>query len=274
MKRHLFIGDVHGCLDALERLLDELKFDPASDRLRFVGDLVNRGGQSLGVLRLVKSLEGSAETVLGNHDLALLRYAHQKPSQRKKNAEFNAILKADDGAALLDWLRHRPLFWKHDRSQIAMVHAGLDPRWGVDATVERAGELSHALVHEPGAFFEHMYGNRPKRWRPHQPHFKRLRAITNVFTRMRFCTHKGRLDFQSKGDPHNPPKGFAPWWVHRHSDWQDWTVVFGHWSMLGLMVKKRVVCLDSGCAWGGQLSALVSDPNTGEHAIRSVEATP
>lgn len=274
MKRHIFIGDVHGCLDPLERLLEVLSFDPANDRLRFVGDLVNRGGQSLAVLRLIYALGKSAEVVLGNHDLALLRYAHKKPSQRKPNPEFDAVLKAKDGQALLDWLRHRPLFWQHPRQRIAMVHAGIDPRWGVEATAIRAAELSHALIHEPEAFFEHMYGNWPKRWRPHQPHFKRLRAITNAFTRMRFCTPDGRLDFQSKGNPKKPPKGFAPWWVHRHPDWQDWTVVFGHWSTLGLMVKKRVVCLDSGCAWGGELSALVSDPDKDTHEIVSVPAAP
>jgi len=272
MKRQIFVGDVHGCMDTLTQLLDTLHFDPRNDRLRFVGDLVNRGGQSLAVLRYVVDLGKAGDCVLGNHDLALLRYAHQKPSQRKKNDEFEAVLAAKDATTLLDWLRHRPLFWSNQRHRLAMVHAGIDPRWGVAATAERADELSHALIHEPAAFFEHMYGNSPKRWRAHQPHFKRLRAITNVFTRMRFCAPDGRLDFQSKGNPKKPPKGFSPWWVHRHADWKDWLIVFGHWSTLGLMVKKRVVCLDSGCAWGGELSALVFDPDQAHHDIVSVPA--
>lgn len=272
MRRQIVIGDVHGCMDVLNRLLDEVRFDPTADRLRFVGDLVNRGGQSLEVLRFVAGLGSSAQVVLGNHDLALLRYAYQKPRRRKKNPEFNAILRADDGDALLAWLRERPLFWKNKNHRLAVVHAGIDPRWNLAATEARAQELSHSLNTEPEAFFSHMYGNRPKRWRPHQPHFKRLRAITNVFTRMRFCDANGRLEFQSKGNPEYPPKGFAPWWVHRHPEWRDWTVVFGHWSTLGLMVKKRVVCLDSGCAWGGALSALISDPNKDEHQVISVPA--
>lgn len=272
MKRQIVIGDVHGCMDALARLLDQVGFDPNADRLRFVGDLVNRGGQSLEVVRFVSGLGEAAESVLGNHDLALLRYAHQKPRQRKKNLEFDSILKAEDGEALLDWLRTRPLFWKNDTHRLAVVHAGIDPRWGVAMTKARADELAHALTTEPGVFFEHMFGNSPRRWRPHQPHFKRLRAMTNVFTRMRFCDASGRLEFDAKGDPNKPPKGFLPWWVHRHPEWKDWTVVFGHWSVLGLMEKKRVVCLDSGCAWGGSLSALISDPDNKQRRIVSVPA--
>jgi len=270
MKRQIIIGDVHGCMDALHRLLEATAFDPDKDRLRFVGDLVNRGGQSLEVLRFVFQLQDGAETILGNHDLALLRYAYQKPRQRKKNIEFNSIVKAADGEELLDWLRHRPFIWKNDKHRLAVVHAGIDPRWDVKASMARATELSNALATEPEAFFSHMYGNRPRRWRPHQPHFKRLRAMTNVFTRMRFCDANGRLEFQSKGSPDQAPSGFRPWWVHRHPDWHDWTVVFGHWSALGLMVKKRVVCLDSGCAWSGSLSALISDPSKDGHEIVSV----
>lgn len=272
MKRQIVIGDVHGCMDALERLLDKVGFDPNADRLRFVGDLVNRGGQSVEVLRFVSGLGESAESVLGNHDLALLRYAHQKPRQRRKNPEFDSVLKAEDGQFLLDWLRTRPLFWNNNTHRLAVVHAGIDPRWDVAMTKARADELAHALITEPGMFFEHMFGNSPRRWRPHQPHFKRLRAMTNVFTRMRFCDASGRLEFDAKGDPNKPPKGFLPWWVHRHPEWKDWTVVFGHWSVLGLMEKKRVVCLDSGCAWGGSLSALISDPDNKQRRIVSVPA--
>lgn len=271
MKRQILVGDIHGCADALKRLLDEVGFDPAQDRLRCVGDLVNRGGQSLEVLRFLHKQGESVESVLGNHDLHLLAYAHV--GKKKKNEEFNAILKADDGPELLDWLRHRPLFWKNRDHRLAMVHAGIDPRWGVEAAEARAAELSHALVTEPEAFFGHMYGNRPKRWRPSQPHFKRLRAITNVFTRMRFCDAKGRLNLTAKGNAKHPPPGFKPWWVHRQAEWKDWTLVFGHWSMLGLMVKKSVVCLDSGCAWGGALSALISDPDQDELQIVSVPAS-
>ena len=235
MKRQIFIGDVQGCCEPVQRLLDKLKFDPAEDRLRFAGDLVNRGGESLEVLRLVRSLGDSAMTVLGNHDLHLLA-----------------------------WLISQPMFWKSDKRGLALVHAGTDPRWGPKKTAARAAEVEHALATEPARFFQHMYGDRPRRWRPSQPHYKRLRAITNVFARMRFCDANGRLEFNAKSNPRLVPKGFAPWFEHVHPDWRRHLLIFGHWSLLGLKLTEQVACLDTGCVWGNRLTALVDNGKTRE----------
>ncbi len=257
MKRQILIGDVQGCATALERLLEKLNFDPAADRLRFAGDLVNRGGESLQTLKLVHSIGDAAMTVLGNHDLHLLAYAHHYPRVRKHNPEFEAILAFSDGQILLDWLAAQPLFWKSDKRKLAMVHAGVDPRWNPDASQRYAREVEQAIARNAERFFSHMYGDRPRRWKPHQSSQARLRCITNVMTRMRFCDRKGRLDFSSKGSMDNVPKGFRPWFDFLHPDWTGWTLVFGHWSMLGLFQNDRVVGLDTGCVWGGALTALV-----------------
>ncbi len=259
MSRQIFIGDVQGCRSALARLLDSIAFDPAGDKLRMAGDLVNRGGESLETLRLIQSLGQAAMSVLGNHDLHLLAYAHHYPRVRKKNLEFEAILDAPDGAALLAWLQAQPLMWKSKKQRLALVHAGVDPRWGPKAAQTRARELESALLTDADQFFAHMYGDRPRRWRPKQPRYSRLRAITNVFTRMRFCDASGRLDLVSKGNPESPPRRFRPWYEHLHPDWAGWTLIFGHWSLLGRYTDGRVICLDSGCVWGGCLTALIVD---------------
>ena len=263
MRRQIFIGDVQGCRTALARLLDKLNFDPAADRLRFAGDLVNRGGDSLETLRLIHSCGDAAMSVLGNHDLHLLAYAHGRAPRRfQRNPEFEEILAAPDGAELLAWLQRQPLFWKSSKRRLALIHAGTDPRWGPKATAERATELEHALATDADHFFAHMYGDRPRRWRPGQPHFKRLRAITNVFTRMRFCDATGRLELNAKSNPKLVPRGFRPWFEHLNPQWEGWLLIFGHWGLLGLMVTDRLACLDSGCVWGGRLTALVDDGET------------
>lgn len=259
MKRQIFIGDVQGHCQALERLLDKLNFDPATDRLRLAGDLVNRGGQSLETLRLVHALGKSAMTVLGNHDLHLLAYASGVRKGKRDNPEFDAILDAADGPELLNWLRAQPLMWKSRKRRLAVVHAGVDPRWGPKASRLRARELEHALATEPDEYFAHMYGNRPRRWRSKQPHYMRLRAITNVFTRLRFCDGDGRLDLAYNGSPAHAPGGMRPWFEFLHPEWQGWTIIFGHWSLLGYYRDDQVICLDSGCVWGGELTALVVD---------------
>lgn len=259
MKRQIFIGDVQGCREPLERLLDKLRFDPAADRLRFAGDLVNRGGESLATLRLVHSLGDAAMSVLGNHDLHLLAYAHHYPRGRKKNLEFEKILAAPDADTLLAWLKTQPLLWKSNKSKLALVHAGVDPRWSPKAASKRAREVESALDQDADHYFAHMYGDRPRRWKPGQPHHSRMRTITNVMTRMRFCDKRGRLELLAKGSMKNIPKGFRPWFEHLHPDWTGWTLIFGHWSMLGLYQNNCVTGLDTGCVWGGCLSALVLD---------------
>lgn len=255
MSREIFIGDLQGCCTPLERLLEKLDFDSGRDHLRLAGDLVNRGGQSLAALRLVYSLRESVTCVLGNHDLHLLAYAFGH--RRKPNAEFEAILAADDGEAMLDWLRACPLLWLDESRQLGLVHAGVDPRWGPQPARAAAREIEQALQEDPADFFAHMYGDEPDRWRPDLPRRDRLRTITNVLTRMRFCRTDGTLDLATKGGRDTAPQGFAPWYERLHPDWKDWHLVFGHWSQLGLFDNDRVTCLDSGCVWGRQLTALV-----------------
>jgi bis(5'-nucleosyl)-tetraphosphatase (symmetrical) len=253
--RRIFVGDLQGCLAPFERLLERLRFDPARDRLYLAGDLVNRGGESLATLRFVHSLREVSTTVLGNHDLHLLAYA--RGLLGKSNAEFDAILEDEQGPALLDWLRRRPLIWMDEAAGLCMVHAGIDPRWGPERAKACASEVEKALAESPDRFFAHMYGDEPESWREDLPEPDRLRTITNVLTRMRFCSPQGALDLATKGGADNAPAGFAPWFHHRHPDWSSWTLIFGHWSQLGLYEGDGVVCLDSGCVWGGALSALV-----------------
>lgn len=267
MSRRIFIGDLQGCCKPLEKLLDKLCFDPASDHLYLAGDLVNRGGESLAALRLVHSLRETSTTVLGNHDLHLLAYA--RGEYGKVNAEFDEILDDALGPELLDWLRYRPLIWLDEGAELAMVHAGVDPRWNPAMARACAGEVERALAQAPERFFACMYGDEPERWHADLAVEERLRTITNVLTRMRFCSGDGRLDLSTKGGADNAPPGFAPWFQHLHSDWSGWTLVFGHWSQLGLYEAGGVVCLDSGCVWGGALSALVVEGD--ERYVESVD---
>lgn len=255
MKRRIFVGDLQGCRVPLERLLDKLSFDAAADELYLAGDLVNRGGDSLATLSLVHSLREVTTTVLGNHDLHLLAYAHGRLG--KVNAEFEAILDDERGDELLEWLRGCRLIWLDESVGLAMVHAGVDPRWGPQRARACARDVERALAEAPEPFFANMYGDDPARWQPDLPQAERLRTITNVLTRMRFCSEDGRLDLAAKGGAGNAPPGFEPWFDHLHSGWRGWTLVFGHWSQLGLYEGDGVVCLDSGCVWGGSLSALV-----------------
>ncbi len=256
--RHIFIGDIQGCAGAFERLLKRVKFDPDADRLCLAGDLVNRGGRSHRVLKRMLEFGERHLCVLGNHDLHLLAYAHAQPENRSRNREFEKILDSALGERMLDWLRRQPLLWTWPERRIALVHAGIDPRWNVARAMACARELEQVLAGpDLPRFLNRMYGDRPTRWKPDLSRWKRLRTITNVFTRTRFVSPQGHLDFSSKGHLDRPPPGFRPWFDLLHPDWQDWTILFGHWSLLGLYQTPRVVCLDSGCVWGQALSALV-----------------
>jgi len=261
-RRRIFIGDIQGCWDDLDRLLDKLRFDPAADRLCLAGDLVNRGGKSLKVLRQISALGKPHFSVLGNHDLHLLAYWHMHPDVRKPNPEFERILEHADGPRVLEWLRGQPLLWFDAPRRIALVHAGIDPRWTRAGALACAREVEAALRGDRfGRFIDNMYGNSPDRWMPEQKRFTRLRTITNVLTRMRFVRADGRLDFSSSGDMRSPPRGYRPWFELLDPDWRGWSVVFGHWSLLGYHVHAdgQAICLDSGCVWGGCLTALVVD---------------
>ncbi len=248
------IGDIQGCYSSLRRLLDKCRFDPARDRLWLVGDLVNRGRQSLAVLRFVKSLGARAITVLGNHDLHLLVVAagHVKPHRADTLA---AILRAPDRDELLDWLRRRKMM--HAGAGYAMVHAGLLPQWSIAKALKLAREVEAALRGDDcDDFLRNMYGNRPARWRDDLTGIKRLRVITNVMTRLRICTVDGKMEFKHKGKPFNLPRGYMPWFSVPRRRSRGTPVICGHWAALGLYTGSNVFALDTGCVWGRELSAL------------------
>jgi bis(5'-nucleosyl)-tetraphosphatase (symmetrical) len=242
------IGDVQGCFDELQALLERISFSTA-DRLWFVGDLVNRGPQSLEVLRFVRSLGSRAVTVLGNHDLHLVAQ-HEGFERTRSDDTFAEVMAAPDRAELVDWLRARPLM--HVEGELAMVHAGLLPQWSRHRAAALAAEVATALRTDHREFLAHMYGSTPDRWRDDLAGWDRLRVIVNAMTRMRFCTPEGRMEFHSKGS--QAPAGYLPWYEARRRE--SGLLVCGHWSALGLKLTPQVALLDSGCVWGGALTAL------------------
>jgi bis(5'-nucleosyl)-tetraphosphatase (symmetrical) len=251
------IGDIQGCHAELTRLLDYLGFSASRDRLWLVGDLVNRGPDSLAVLRFVKGLGDSATTVLGNHDLHLVM---QSAGHGKRSAEdtLAPVLAAPDREELLAWLRARPLF--HVEDEYAMVHAGLLPQWDVAQAAALSDEVSAALVAtDYRDFLAHMWGSEPNAWRDDLAGWDRLRVVVNAMTRMRFCTPEGVMEFRApgaKGPPDRGPEGCLPWFdvQGRHS--ADHQLIFGHWSALGFRREESFLALDSGCLWGGCLTAV------------------
>ncbi len=248
------IGDLQGCLEPLERLVDALAFDPARDRLWFVGDLVNRGPDSLGCLRFVKSLGAAAVTVLGNHDLHLLCVAAGIEKSRPRDT-LEAVLAAPDRDELLDWLRRRPLM--HVEGAYAMVHAGLLPEWPVPRARTLAGEVEEVLQGSGWRhFLAHLYGNHPERWDDGLAGDDRLRAIVNAMTRLRVCTREGAMDLSFKGEPGEKAPHRIAWFDMPERANATHTIVCGHWSALGLRMAPRLLALDSGCVWGRSLSAV------------------
>lgn len=248
------IGDVQGCYGELLRLLDAIAFNEHNDQLWFVGDLVNRGPKSLETLRFIKSLGNSAITVLGNHDLHLLAAACSPPSANKKEA-LNQILVAPDRDELIDWLRHRPLF--HHDEHFCMVHAGIPPQWDFNQTKKMAQEVESALQGKAyKSLLKSMYGDKPDIWSPMLRGTTRLRFIINCFTRMRYCDNEGRLDFNFNGPPGSQPDNLIPWFAVPNRKSSEMQIVFGHWSSLGYYEGHNCYAIDTGCLWGGQLTAL------------------
>jgi bis(5'-nucleosyl)-tetraphosphatase (symmetrical) len=244
------VGDVQGCHDELRELLARAGFDAARDRLWFVGDLVNRGPASLEVLRYVRSLGERALVVLGNHDLHLLCVAHGHARKRKDDT-LDEVLAAPDAAQLLDWLRARHMM--HVEGGNALVHAGLLPQWTVDKALALAHEVEHALrAPRFREFLAHLYGSTPASWSDDLAGWDRLRVIVNAMTRLRFCTPAGEMELRAKGA--EPPPGTRPWFELRAG--AEPFLVCGHWSALGLKVTPHLAALDSGCVWGGSLTAL------------------
>lgn len=249
------IGDLQGCLEPLERLLDKIGFDPAADRLWFVGDLVNRGPDSLACLRFVRELGESAVTVLGNHDLHLLAMA--AGSEHKASDDLRRVLESPDAGDLLEWLRRRPLLYADHRLGFTLVHAGLPPQWEAAQAAVLAGEVESVLRGPHcNTFLKAMYGDTPDLWHEDLAGEERLRYIVNALTRTRFVDADGRLDFDEKGPPGSQPEYLMPWFEHPDRRSRDDRIVFGHWSALGAYADKNAWGLDSGCVWGKELTAM------------------
>ncbi len=255
------IGDLQGCYQDLRRLLERIDFDPAADRLWFTGDLISRGPESLQCLRFVSSLGEVALSVLGNHDLhflALAEGAVPKRINKPMDPGLREILDADDAATLLHWLRHRPL--AHHENGILLIHAGLAPQWSVELALQLSAE-AEAVLRGPDyrEFFRNMYGDLPDCWDPGLAGHERIRFIVNCLTRLRYCDRRGRLLLANKQLPADLPESLLPWFRVPGRASRGSRIVFGHWSTLGLAEEDGVQCLDSGCVWGGQLSAMRLD---------------
>jgi bis(5'-nucleosyl)-tetraphosphatase (symmetrical) len=255
MKMAIYVlGDIQGCYTEFEQLLELIEFDQNKDQLWLVGDLVNRGPASLQVLRRVKALGAAAVTVLGNHDLHLLAVAAGVAEQQRSDT-LDEILQAPDRDELLGWLRQQRML--HVHGEHVMVHAGLLPEWTVAQAQGLAREVEQALR---GAdyvtFLEKMYGNTPQQWDDALTGYKRLRVITNAFSRLRVCSAQGEMQYKFKGEVKDMPQGYLPWFEVPGRASAQATVLFGHWSALGLLVRPNVIALDTGCLWGGTLTAI------------------
>lgn len=256
------IGDVQGCYQPLLALLTEIRFNPVHDSLWFTGDLVNRGPQSLEVLRYVKTLGSRAICVLGNHDLHLLAVAAGAANSKKRDT-LEEILSAPDKDDLLRWLRTLPLLHHDDQLGYTLIHAGLLPAWSLADARRLAQEVQDVLRSDLTMdFFHHMYGDFPDYWNENLQGADRLRVIINAFTRLRYCDLEGNMDLKPKGPPGSQPANLMPWFQVPGRRGQDLRIIFGHWSTLGLWQRDGVIGLDSGCLWGKSLSAvrLDSDP--------------
>ena len=269
MSKIYAVGDVQGCGPSLEALLKKL---PTKSNLIFLGDLVNRGPDSLGALRKLKSLQesGRAECILGNHDLHLL--AIDAGLLKTKGLDtVDAILKAPDRKELIDWIRKRPMALSNGK--VLTVHAGVLPQWDLQQTLECAQEVEKALRSKSyKEFLANMYGNTPNKWSDSLKGYERLRLITNTLTRMRFCTPNGQMEFESKEGLENGPKGYIPWFNVPKRKTVDTLIYFGHWSTLGLLRHNNVIGLDTGCVWGGKLTALeISNTNKDSKSLEMIQ---
>jgi len=274
------VGDIQGCFDELEELLRHIHFRHATDQLWFVGDLVNRGPKSLEVLRFVSELGRDARVVLGNHDLSLIAIAAGVRDLRPQDT-VRDVLDAADGNELIDWLAEQPLLVREPGIPYTMVHAGLAPQWDVATAATLAREVEAALsVGDRAGFLAHMYGDDPARWEKKLDGWKRLRFITNALTRIRYVDSDGRLNLTETGPPGSQPDSLVPWFESKKRRSHGEPIIFGHWATLRLEQKldpaHRVYPLDTGCVWGGKLTALrldderyfsVRGPEKGERLI-------
>jgi len=269
------IGDVQGCFSELTELLAHIKFNPERDQLWFVGDLVNRGPQSLQVLRFVRSLGAAAITVLGNHDLHLLAVALNDTERLRDNDTLDGILKARDRDDLLEWLRQQPLLHHDAHLGYTLLHAGLAPQWDLRTAQACAREVEQALRGDSTMkeLFAHMYGNQPDRWSDNLRGMDRLRFIVNCFTRLRVCDAEGRLQLKYKGELKDIPEGCFPWFRAPQRRSENLRIVCGHWSALDYYdsrnTDEQVLAIDTGCVWGGRLCAVRLDKDADPACVPS-----
>jgi bis(5'-nucleosyl)-tetraphosphatase (symmetrical) len=253
------IGDIQGCGAAFDALLKKIYFRPSRDRLWLVGDLVNRGQESLRVVRRVMALGRAVTCVLGNHDLHLLATVAGKRELGPADT-FGEVLGAPDADDIIDWLRRRPLMHYDPAVRRVLVHAGIPPAWTVSQARAMARDVEELLRGRRWrASLRSMYGNEPTAWSRKLDPTERRRFTINALTRMRYCDRRGRLDFSESGPPGSQPKGLVPWFDVGDRRSSNAHIVFGHWSSLGLMRRRDVTALDSGCVWGGSLTALRLD---------------
>lgn len=261
------IGDVQGCDTALGRLLGKIGFSPSRDVLYLLGDMVNRGPDSAAVLRRMMALEGSAHCLLGNHDLSLLAVAHGLRAPHRDDT-MDSVLLAPDRDALLAWLRRRPMAIR--AHGWLMVHGGVLPQWDADQVLQLAAEVEAVLRGASlVAFLSGMYGNEPARWNDSLQGADRLRIIVNALTRLRFCTPDGVMNLKASGGLDAAPPGFLPWFDLPLRKTAGVPIAFGHWSALGYLQRPDILSLDTGCVWGGCLSALrLGDASAGQDLIQ------
>ena len=271
MSKIFAIGDVQGCAPSLKALVKKL---PKKSKMIFLGDLVNRGPDSLGALRQLKALQesGRAECILGNHDLHLL--AIDAGLRKSKGLDtIEPILLAPDRRELIDWIRNRPMALSNGK--VLTVHAGVLPQWDLQQTIECAQEVEKTLRGKSYKdFLANMYGNTPNQWSKSLKGYERLRVITNTLTRMRFCTPTGKMEFESKEGLEQGPKGYIPWFTVPGRKTRDVLTYFGHWSTLGLLRQHNVIGLDTGCVWGGKLTALeISSSNKDSKNLELIQVS-
>lgn len=261
---HYLVGDIQGCDAPLGRLLAKIDFSPSRDTLYLLGDLVNRGPASAAVLRRLMAYGDAAHCLLGNHDLSLLAVAHGDRAPHR-NDTMDDILAAPDREPMLDWLRHRSMALQ--AHGVLMVHGGVLPQWDAARTLALAGEVE-TVLRGPGLrdFLAHMYGNEPAAWHDGLAGHDRLRVVVNALTRLRFCTPEGVMDLRANGGLHQAPPGYLPWFDVPDRRTAGLPIAFGHWSTLGLLVRPDIIALDTGCVWGGCLSALRLDAG-GVHEV-------
>lgn len=253
------IGDLQGCCSQFDALLKAIAFNADRDRLWLTGDLVNRGPRSLDTLRRVHGLRDNLVTVLGNHDLHLLALAHVPGAKLRKHDTLDEILAAPDRGRLLDWLLQQPLAHHDPQRNALLVHAGLVPQWNAAQALTLAAEVQRALLLDPAALLEGMYGNEPDRWTDALRGMERLRFVINALVRLRVCSADGRINLKFKGPPQQVEPPWLPWFEVPARASAGTRVVVGHWSALGLQRRADLLALDTGCVWGGKLTAVDLD---------------